>query len=72
VVAEDDPAVAVAVAAVAEAGTVTAVIAAAGAAETVAGSPSNNSNLQKKPGSFEAPRSYFLGCQGTCYGLCFS
>ena len=75
VVAEEDDraveVVAVAAVAEAEAGTVTAVIAAAVAAETAAGKHLQQSRVARKPGSREAPRFYFLDCQGAHYGLCF-
>jgi hypothetical protein len=71
-VAEDeDPAVVVAVAGGAEAGTVTGVIAAAVAAATAAGKHLQQSRVARKPGSLEAPRFYFLDCQGSDDGLCF-
>jgi predicted enzyme related to lactoylglutathione lyase len=61
----------VAVVVVAEAGTVTAAIAAAVAAETAAGNSDQHSKVARKPGCLEAPRFHFLDCQGTHFGLCF-
>jgi len=61
----------VAVAVVAEAGTVTAAIAAVVAAGTAAGKRLQQFEFVIEPGSIEAPRFYFLGCQGAYFGLCF-
>jgi len=71
---DEDPAVVVvAVVAGAEAGTVTAVIAAAEAVATAAGKRLQQSKVARKPGSppWRAPQFHFLDCQGTYYGLCF-
>ena len=59
VVAEDDPVVAVAVAAGAEAGTVTAAIAAEAAVAIAAGSSRKQSKVARIPGSLEALRFCF-------------
>jgi hypothetical protein len=74
--AEDDRAeVVAAVAAGEEAGTETAEIAAAEAAETAAGKHLQQFGFARQPGSIDAPRFCFFGEMSHCFrvenGLCF-